>query len=78
MRAKKSFYSSFLVQPILNGVGGFFIFLVILILTKLIAYWLGTQATFSVVFEDVILSSVGFLLFFLIKFLENFRSKHVQ
>ncbi len=75
MRAKKSTYSSFFFQPFLHGVGGFFLFLSILLLTKLLAFWLGTQNSFRIETEDAILSSVGFILLSLIRLLDNFKSK---
>lgn len=78
MRAKKSFYYSFLFQPLLHGVGGFFLFFSILLLTKALAYWLGTQSTFSIETEDVILSLVGFILLGLIRILDNFKTKEVE
>jgi len=78
MRAKKTFYSSFLFQPLLHGLGGFFLFFSILLLTKSLAYWLGTQPTFSIDSEDFILSMVGFVLLSLIRVLDNFRSKEVE
>jgi len=78
MRAQKSTYSSFLFQPLIHGVGGFFLFLSILLLTKLLAYWLGTQSSFSIDTEDAILSSVGFILLALIRLLDNFKSKETE
>jgi uncharacterized membrane protein len=78
MKSKKTFYSSFLFQPLLHGVGGFFLFFSILILTKALAYWLETQPSFKIVMDDVILSLVGFLLFGLIRVLDNFRSKELE
>lgn len=78
MTTKKTFYSSFLFQPLLHGVGGFFLFFSILLLTKALAYWLGTQPSFKIEMEDVILSLVGFILLGLIRILDNFRSKEVE
>ncbi|KAF0149733.1 MAG: hypothetical protein FD143_2714 [Ignavibacteria bacterium] len=78
MRAKKTFYSSFVLQPILHGVVGFFVFFSILLLTKLLAFWLGTQSHFSIETEDVILSFVGFILLGLIRMFDNFKSKEVE
>ena len=78
MRAKKTFYSNFLLQPVLHGVGGFFLFLSILLLTKMLAFWLGTQSSFRLETEDLILSSVGFILLALIRFLDNFKSKEAE
>lgn len=78
MRARKIFYSSFVFQPVLHGVAGFFLFFSILLLIKLLAYWFGTQSSFSIGTEDVVLSFVGFILLGLIRMLDNFKSKEVE
>ncbi len=58
-----------------SGMAGFAGFFSILIFTKLIASWIGTVDVFYVNFDDVLLSSIGFVLIALIKILENFKEE---
>ena len=64
---------NFIVNPIKSGIFGFSAFFSILLVTKLLSYLIGTNDTFSVGLDDVLLSVIGFILVFLIKFLENFK-----
>jgi hypothetical protein len=59
--------------PIKAGIFGFIGFFVILSATKYLGYLIGTQSNFSIMMDDVLLSSIGFLLAFLIKILGNFK-----
>ncbi len=63
-------FNLFFLQPLSSGLFGFALFFTILIVTKLLASFLNT-GIFFVDFDDVILSSIGFILMFLIKLLEN-------
>ena len=66
-----SLFKTFFIQPFSNGLFGFALFFSILLLTKALASFLKIQKGFSIDFDDVILSSIGFILLFLIKLLEN-------
>ncbi len=59
--------------PAKAGIFGFITFFVILSATKYLSYLIGTQSSFSIMIDDVLLSSIGFLLAFLIKILENLK-----
>lgn len=63
----------YVINPIKSGIFGFSAFFSILLVTKLFSYWIGTYDEFAVDLDDVLLSVIGFILVFLIKFLENFK-----
>ena len=65
----------YVLVPLQNGIAGFALFFLILLLSKYVATLLGSAEEFVVGIEDVILSLLGFGLFFLIKFLDNFKEK---
>ena len=61
--------------PIKSGIFGFATFFTILVITKLLSYGIGTAEYFLIDAYDVLLSGIGFILVFLIRFLENFKEK---
>jgi len=65
--------SMYVFNPIKSGLFGFAAFFSILLVTKLMSFWIGTYDEFIVDIDDVLLSVIGFILVFLIKFLENFK-----
>jgi hypothetical protein len=65
-----------LLEPISSGFFGFALFFTILLITKLLASYFGTMPNFNVDINDVILSSIGFVLMALIKFLENINERN--
>ncbi len=71
----KSFFFLYVISPVKSGLAGFAAFFSILMITKALGYLLGTQPTFNIIFDDVLLSSIGFVLVFLIRFLENLKDK---
>ena len=62
-----------LLEPLKSGLFGFAIFFTILLSVKLFSYLIGTYNTFVVEITDIELSSIGFVLLFLIRELENFK-----
>lgn len=66
---------SFVIKPLVSGILGFMMFFAVIILTKSLGCCVGTIENFSIESEDFYLSFLGFVLVFLIKFLENFREK---
>jgi hypothetical protein len=64
---------NYVLNPIKSGLFGFAAFFTILLVTKLFSYWIGTYSELVVDIDDVLLSIIGFILVFLIKFLENFK-----
>lgn len=71
----KSFLSLYVLHPLRGGLWGFLIFFVLLLMVKYLGYFIGSQNEFLVDETDLILSMVGFILVFLIRFLENFKEK---
>ena len=66
---------NYIINPIKSGIFGFSAFFSILLITKLFSYWIGTYDEFAIDLDDVLLSVIGFILVFLIKFLENFKQE---
>jgi len=69
----KSILLNYIVYPIRSGVFGFISFFIILTIAKYFGSILGASAPFKIDWEDMLLSLMGFVLVFLIKFLENFN-----
>lgn len=65
----------YLINPAKSGLFGFAVFFAFLVLIKYISVVIGNQSSFFIDVADVALSGLGFVLFSLIKFLENFRDK---
>lgn len=66
---------SYFLNPVKGGIFGFAAFFGLLSGIKYFSYLVGSQAKFSLDIADVTLSLLGFVLVFLIKFLENFQEK---
>ncbi|PIQ10452.1 MAG: hypothetical protein COW71_02630 [Ignavibacteriales bacterium CG18_big_fil_WC_8_21_14_2_50_31_20] len=66
-------YKNHFLEPIKSGLFGFAIFITILIIVKLFSYLIGSYNYFAIEITDVQLSLIGFVLLFLIRFLENFK-----
>ncbi|MGE5400245.1 MAG: hypothetical protein ACM3S2_07565 [Ignavibacteriales bacterium] len=77
-RKKLVNFRSYILNPIKGGIFGFATFFTLLLGIKYFSYFIGSQPKFYVDITDVILSLLGFLLVFLIKFLENFQEKETD
>jgi len=66
-------YKNHFLEPVKSGLFGFSIFITILIIVKLFSYLIGSYNYFAIEITDVQLSLIGFVLLFLIRFLENFK-----
>ena len=64
-----------ILEPLKSGATGFIIFFLLLVFIKLISFLLGQSETFKIEIEDVLLSTIGFGLLFLVKYLENLGTK---
>lgn len=73
MRAIIDFTTKFVVSPIKNGFVGYFTFLFVLVATKYFSFLIGNQQQFRIEVGDALLSLIGFVLFFLIRLLENLK-----
>jgi hypothetical protein len=67
------FVKDYIWAPIRSGCCGFAMFFTILLAVKLFSYIIGTYNFFAVELTDLSLSSIGFVLLFLIRELENFK-----
>ena len=65
----------YVLSPCIAGLFGFIAFFSILIVTKFFSYMIGTYDNLAFDWDDVFLSSIGFILVFLIRFLENFKEE---
>ncbi|NLT50368.1 MAG: hypothetical protein GXX85_05560 [Ignavibacteria bacterium] len=64
---------NYFIIPFRAGLYGFLIFFGILFVTKLMGHVIGTQKTFIISASDFLLSFIGFVPIFMIRFLKNFR-----
>ena len=71
----KSFILNYLLYPILSGILGFVSFFIVLAAAKYLGSLIGTSGSFQIEGEDFLLSLMGFVFVFLIKFLENFKEE---
>ncbi len=72
-----NFVNNYIWAPIRSGLYGFAMFFTILLAVKLFSYIIGTYNFFAIELTDLSLSSIGFVLLFLIRELENFKEKEV-
>lgn len=70
----KGFVKNYILKPLFSGFVGFTIFFAILIITKTFAYSLGIRETLSIGVNDLILSSIGFVLLFVIRIVNRIKS----
>mgnify|MGYP001160708266 CR=1 FL=1 len=78
MRKRNLSAKQYFVEPLKSGLLGFAIFVTILIIVKLFSYAIGSYNNFTLEISDIQLSLVGFVLLFLIRFLENFKEKETN
>ncbi|MCF8262274.1 MAG: hypothetical protein K9J12_15985 [Melioribacteraceae bacterium] len=62
-----------ILEPGKAGLGGFLLFLAVIMFTKLIGYWVTGAESIDITFTDILLGFIGFILMFLMKFLEKFK-----
>ena len=77
MGAKKSILKRYCISPIRCGLGGFFIFLLVICVTKLLGTIFGGNVKFIFEKEDLLLALIGFVMFFVIRLLNNINEKKV-
>jgi len=65
--------TDYLFNPVIFGLYGYIIFLAILLVLNGISSLLSSPPFSSIVPEDLLFSSTGFILFFIIKMMENFK-----
>jgi hypothetical protein len=58
-KVKKNVAKNFVFTPIKSGIVGFATFFSILLLTKLAAYLIGSESTFTVEIDDVVFCGTG-------------------
>lgn len=65
--------SKFVFDPFISGLMGFATMFTVVILVEAINFFLGINKSFSVTINDVTFSSLGFICFYLISVLSNFK-----
>jgi hypothetical protein len=65
--------NSYFVSPAIRGLIGFFLFLLIIIVTKYLAYLVADGRVFLIQAKDIILALFGFIAGYLIKLLTMFK-----
>jgi hypothetical protein len=68
----KQNFKTYLINPLSNGMAGFAAIFSLILISKLLGYFLGSYETFNVGMSDVIYSLTGFVLGAGIKFFEFF------
>jgi|GEM_PF-813242 len=71
---KHPFLLKFIFYPIRAGLFGFAMFFTTIFVSKYIGYLVKNSPEFYIDINDVVLSLLGFVLLWLIKFLENFKA----
>lgn len=71
----KSTLCKFFLYPIRSGFVGFILFFIVLVITKSLSGLIGTTHRVTIDTEDLLLSAIGFVMFFLIKLLECFSGE---
>lgn len=69
------FMKRFILQPLTSGLAGFTTFFVIIFLTKVAAFVFGIKESLQIETGDIIVSTTGFALIFILKILENANKK---
>lgn len=75
MGVNKNILQRYCISPIRCGLGGFFIFLLVIALTKLLGTIFGNNIKFVFEIEDLLLATIGFVMFFVIRILNNINEK---
>ncbi len=70
-----SLIKRYLLYPFLYGFYGFSSFFTTLLIAKTIGYLWGSINNFYIETDDIYLSLIGYVLVFLIRFLENFKEE---
>lgn len=68
----------YIFYPVQAGLFGFSLFFTTIFISKYLGYIVKNSPEFIIDINDVILSLLGFILLWLIKFLENFKSAKPQ
>ena len=68
-----SLASKFLINPFVSGLMGFATMFTVVIIVELLNFMVGVNKSFAININDVTFSSLGFICFFLISVLSNFK-----
>ncbi len=66
-------FKLFVLEPIIASIIGFLLFVTVIFLVKLLSYGLGFQSTIYFDNYDLCLSSLGLVLAFFIRLIDNFK-----
>jgi hypothetical protein len=75
---KSPFLLKYIFYPIRAGLFGFSLFFTTIFISKYLGYIVKNSPEFIIDISDVLLSLLGFILLWLIKFLESFKSTEPQ
>lgn len=70
-KTNKRVYS--FMDSLKSGIVGFLIFFIIFTSIKLLSFWTGQTSSFKIEFDDILLSLIGFVLLFLVRYLEKLK-----
>jgi hypothetical protein len=66
----------YLLKPVVSGIFGFTLFLIVILISKFIEFEIGAFASFQIEVSDLYLSFLGFLFLFLINLLKNIQKNY--
>jgi hypothetical protein len=72
-KGERQMFKCFVYKPFFSGLLGFGLFFSIILVVKFLSHTLGFQPNFNIDNYDIILAGLGFILAFLIKFIDNFK-----
>ncbi len=68
-------FQKYLFKPLTSGILGYFGFFTILIISKYLGYLIGNRLSFQVDVTDFLISLLGFVFIFTVKFRENVKGR---
>ncbi|GAB6282973.1 MAG: hypothetical protein STSR0008_17270 [Ignavibacterium sp.] len=66
----------YICEPIVHGLVGFSTFFSIIVFIKYLAFLFNQSTFFNIVIEDLKIALIGFIIFYLIKFIQNTIKKN--
>ena len=66
----------YICEPFVHGLVGFSTFFTIIVFIKYLAFLFNQSTFFNIVIEDLKIALIGFIIFYLIKFIQNIVKKN--
>lgn len=73
---ENSFLNNYIIVPFSRGIIGYIAFLSIIVLAKFLGYLIGSQNSFKLDREDILLPVLGFSLLFIFKLAEKAKIRN--